>query len=85
MRRNDSERSKDSLDLLAKLICQAEEAPSSESLLGIEGVAAETYFSRFENMLKTEKIGFSFENRNRRPPKDPVNAVLSYLYPHGLH
>lgn len=35
---------------------------------------------RFENMLKAEKIGFSFRNRNKRPPKDPVNAVLSYLY-----
>jgi CRISPR-associated protein Cas1 len=80
IRRNDPGRSKDSLDLLAKLASDAEEASSSECLLGIEGAAAETYFSRFDNLLKAEDSGFSFENRNRRPPKDPVNAVLSYLY-----
>ena len=80
IRRNDLERSKDSLTLLAKLASDAEEASGSESLLGIEGAAAETYFSRFDNLLKAEDRGFSFENRNRRPPKDPVNAVLSYLY-----
>jgi CRISP-associated protein Cas1 len=80
MRRNDPERSTDSLDLLAKLASDAEKASSSESLLGIEGAAAETYFSRFDNLLKAGGGGFSFENRNKRPPKDPVNAVLSYLY-----
>lgn len=80
IRRNDPERSKDSLDLLARLASDAEKASSSESLLGIEGAAAETYFSRFDNMLKTARGGFFFENRNKRPPKDPVNAVLSYLY-----
>lgn len=83
VRRNDSMRSTSSLSLLAKLVAEAEEAPSSESLLGIEGAAAECYFSRFANLLKGRKEGdkdFSFENRNRRPPKDPVNAVLSYLY-----
>ena len=80
IRRNDLERSIDSLDLLARLASDAEEASSSESLLGIEGAAAETYFSRFDNLLKAGSRGFSFENRNKRPPKDPVNAVLSYLY-----
>ena len=80
IRRNDLERSIDSLDLLAKLASDAEEASSSENLLGIEGAAAETYFSRFDNLLKAGSRGFSFENRNKRPPKDPVNAVLSYLY-----
>lgn len=80
LRRNDPDPSKDSLDLMAKLSREAEKARSSASLLGIEGAAAEAYFSRFENMLKAEKIGFSFRNRNKRPPKDPVNAVLSYLY-----
>jgi CRISP-associated protein Cas1 len=80
IRRNDPERSKDSLDLLAKLASDAEEASSSEKLLGIEGAAAETYFSRLDKLLKREGRGFSFKNRNRRPPKDPVNAVLSYLY-----
>lgn len=55
LRRNDPEISKDLLDLMAKLIREAQEAKSSESLLGIEGAAAEAYFSRFENLLKAEK------------------------------
>jgi len=80
MRRNDPERSKSSLDLMAKLAAEAESASSSQSLLGIEGAAAECYFSRFANLLKEGGKNFSFTDRNRRPPKDPVNAVLSYLY-----
>lgn len=80
IRRNDPDRSINSLDLLAKLANDAEEASSSESLLGIEGAAAEAYFSRFDHLLKAGGEDFSFENRNKRPPKDPVNAVLSYLY-----
>lgn len=80
MRRNDSERSESSLNLMAKLAAEAQEASSSESLLGIEGAAAECYFSRFPNLLKEGGKDFSFADRNRRPPKDPVNAVLSYLY-----
>ena len=80
MRRNDPERCAGTLNLLAKLAIEAEAAASSESLLGIEGAAAESYFSRFGNMLKAGGKEFSFADRNRRPPKDPINAVLSYLY-----
>jgi len=80
MRRNDPERSTSSLNLMAKLAAEAEAASSSQSLLGIEGAAAECYFSRFANLLKEGGKDFSFTDRNRRPPKDPVNAVLSYLY-----
>lgn len=80
IRRNDSLAPKDVLAGMGRLIREAEEARSAESLLGIEGAAAQAYFSRFDHLLKTEVEGFSFENRNKRPPKDPVNAVLSYLY-----
>ena len=80
LRRNDPEVPKELLALMARLARDAEKASSSESLLGIEGAAAEAYFSRFNQMLKGKAVDFSFENRNKRPPKDPVNAVLSYLY-----
>lgn len=80
MRRNDQMRCISSLSLLAKLAGDAEAASSSESLLGIEGAAAECYFSRFANLLNEGGKDFSFVDRNRRPPKDPVNSVLSYLY-----
>lgn len=49
------------------------------SLRGVEGRAANLYFSNFATMLK-QKMGFDFCGRNRRPPKDPVNALLSLGY-----
>ncbi|MDE0525826.1 MAG: CRISPR-associated endonuclease Cas1 [Thaumarchaeota archaeon] len=51
-----------------------------DALLGIEGMAARLYFSEFSGMLKSDSAAFDFEGRNRRPPKDPVNAMLSFLY-----
>lgn len=55
---------------------------SLESLLGVEGTAARRYFSEFSGMIKEVEPGarFDFEGRNRRPPRDPVNAMLSLLY-----
>ena len=46
---------------------------------GIEGDAAARYFSVFGQLL-SEKSGFSFDGRNRRPPRDRVNALLSFVY-----
>jgi CRISPR-associated protein Cas1 len=80
IRRNDADAPKELLTRLSNLANASEEASSSETLLGIEGAAADAYFSWFDHLLKGGAGGFSFENRNRRPPKDPVNAVLSYLY-----
>jgi CRISP-associated protein Cas1 len=68
------------LESLAKLSKDADNASSMQSLLGIEGAAAGAYFSRFGQMLKVGEESFSFEGRNKRPPRDPVNTVLSYLY-----
>ncbi|MBL8150149.1 MAG: CRISPR-associated endonuclease Cas1 [Blastocatellia bacterium] len=61
---------------------KAERAHSLEQLLGIEGMAARDYFSCFALMFKSDEnsTAFNFEQRNRRPPKDPVNALLSFLY-----
>ncbi len=80
IRRNDPDPPGRVLTSLSRLAKEAEVAESAESLLGIEGAAARIYFSRFDNLLKSGESSFSFENRNKRPPKDPVNAVLSYLY-----
>lgn len=62
---------------------QAERASDLPSLLGIEGTGAARYFRRFDGMLKNapeEPFDFHFEQRNRRPPKDPINALLSFGY-----
>lgn len=49
------------------------------SLLGLEGVSSREYFNVFNNLIK-EKVPFDFNKRNRRPPEDPVNALLGYGY-----
>lgn len=61
----------------------ATEADRMDSLLGIEGTAAHRYFSNFGAMLRggdAPMPGFDFQQRNRRPPRDPVNAMLSFAY-----
>lgn len=81
LRRNDERTADDAdrvLDRLADLIPAAMEVDSIASLLGIEGTAARLYFSRFGALLKFPN--FNFESRNRRPPTDPVNALLSFTY-----
>lgn len=80
LRRNDKDVPSEVLSSLKKLAGDAEASENLQSLLGIEGGAAQIYFSRFNCLLKSHDEWFSFNNRNRRPPKDPVNAVLSYLY-----
>ena len=72
-------------DLLTNLqhdLRQTIKAASLESLLGIEGSAAARYFQQFGNLLKgnAESGGFDFTTRNRRPPRDPINAMLSFAY-----
>lgn len=52
---------------------------SAESLLGIEGMAAKKYFSEFFRLFPDDPA-LAVTGRNRRPPRDPVNAVLSLMY-----
>ena len=60
----------------------AERAHDLAQLLGHEGNAAARYFRHFSEMLSgpAEALPFDFERRTRRPPTDPVNALLSYAY-----
>jgi len=71
--------------LLRDLAHEAERAltaPSREVLLGIEGNAARMYFEAFAKLLTPQEglTEFDFSTRNRRPPKDAVNALLSFAY-----
>jgi CRISP-associated protein Cas1 len=70
------------LGQLAALARQANAERRLDSLLGIEGTAARIYFSEFARLLApNETLGvFDFNGRNRRPPRDPVNAMLSFVY-----
>lgn len=53
---------------------------SSEELRGHEGEAASAYFSVFTHLLRISDPVFRFNGRNRRPPRDAVNCMLSYVY-----
>jgi CRISPR-associated endonuclease Cas1/CRISPR-associated protein Cas4 len=72
------------LDEFKRDIDQARRVGSMAELLGVEGNAAARYFRHFKKMLATEgdaaSFAFDFERRNRRPPTDPVNALLSFAY-----
>jgi len=72
------------LTALKNDIAQAARVPSIQTLLGVEGNAARRYFESFPAMILSEKKemtnGFDFSGRNRRPPKDTVNALLSFAY-----
>lgn len=55
-------------------------AESLDQLRGYEGAAANVYFSVFDELILQQKKEFSFQGRNRRPPMDNVNAMLSFVY-----
>lgn len=80
LRRNHREPSVAVLAELARLAARTRTAATMETLLGIEGAAARAYFGEFQGMLKAGGLLFDFRGRNRRPPRDPVNAILSFLY-----
>ncbi len=67
---------------LADLIRRLDGAASLETVLGLEGQGAALYFGEFGRFLhvKPPSRGFEFRSRNRRPPRDPVNALLSFAY-----
>ena len=83
LQRNHVEPPARALDGLRRLSKQSLGAGELESLLGIEGSAAHHYFGHFGGMLKVDDEqppAFDFTRRNRRPPRDPVNALLSLGY-----
>jgi CRISPR-associated protein Cas1 len=94
MLRNHIDPPKAALRDLKSLASRAEAATDNEELLGIEGNAARIYFGEFSGMLKADTaespdshrqeidraFTFDFQSRNRRPPKDGTNALLSLAY-----
>ncbi len=68
-----SEQLKESLQAVRK-------AEAIEELRGYEGEAASRYFSQFDQLILQQKSEFTFQVRNRRPPLDKVNALLSFTY-----
>jgi CRISP-associated protein Cas1 len=86
LQRNHVEPNRLALAGMKEMAARAEEATSLEELLGIEGNAARMYFGEFAGMMKPDEeagataLPFEMDGRNRRPPRDPVNAMLSLGY-----
>lgn len=69
---------KETVDKLATSLRRSKHTDSVASLMGVEGDAASAYFSGFQQRIRSE--GFKFNGRIKRPPTDPVNALLSFAY-----
>lgn len=63
-----------------ELLPQVSQTNELDSLRGLEGVGASAYFGVFDDMILRQKENFFFHGRNRRPPLDNVNAILSFAY-----
>lgn len=69
------------LQMIKTMLRKSHQAKSNEELLGYEGNAARAYFSCLRSLTQDDvSSGMSFVHRSRRPPKDPANALLSFLY-----
>ncbi len=84
LRRNAREAQPEALDRLAAAASNADAADTFDTLLGVEGAAARTYFQVLPQMLRPDLrlpgSPFQWDGRNRRPPRDAVNCLLSYAY-----
>ncbi len=65
---------------LARVLVRLRDADDLNVVRGAEGEAARAYFGAFPSMIRTDRGDFGPEGRSRRPPRDPANAVLSFLY-----
>ena len=70
---------------IGHIIKRLESAKSIDEARGYEGEGAQIYFGVFNNLMKQQRDDFRITNRNRRPPLDPANALLSFSYALLLH
>ena len=70
---------------IAYIIRALERAASVDESRGYEGEGAKIYFGVFNNLMKQQREDFKITERNRRPPLDPTNALLSFSYALLLH
>lgn len=70
---------------LARQARSLRNAESVDAVRGVEGDASHTYFNVFNKLITSQKDAFVFEGRSRRPPKDNVNALMSFVYTLLVH
>lgn len=76
----DISKMKNVVNLMLEKTVNIERCSNLNSLRGIEGEAAQSYFSVFDNLVLCHKEDFYLKCRNRRPPTDNLNALLSFIY-----
>ena len=76
----DVEKVKHASMLLKEATVRIRDCESKDRLRGFEGGAASVYFGVFDELILQQKKDFSFSGRNKRPPTDYVNAMLSFVY-----
>lgn len=67
-------------DRLSQILAVLSDPLTLELIRGLEGQASAAYFSVFGHLILAQKEKFTFTTRSRRPPRDYVNALLSFLY-----
>ncbi len=83
LRRNSTSPDATALFELKQFARKVDDVEQLQSLLGLEGTAARAYFGAFRDLLSGKALAtgaFDLDGRNRRPPRDPVNALLSFAY-----
>lgn len=76
----DSELLNQAVERLKQIIAKLPTEPNLEQIRGLEGEAASHYFGVFDQLITAPQSELRFNGRSRRPPKDPINAMLSFLY-----
>ena len=71
---------REAVNRMADQLTRLESVGALDELRGVEGEAARTYFGVFNELIVCQKEDFVFDGRNRHPPRDRVNALLSFLY-----
>jgi CRISPR-associated protein Cas1 len=74
-----------SISDLSQALVSLERDHALDAVRGLEGDAAHTYFSVFDHLIVAQKESFNFQERNRRPPLDNVNCLLSFIYMLLMH
>ena len=76
----DAERVKKASEMLKNSLILIQNSTSGDELRGYEGEAASIYFSVFDELILQQKKDFTFQGRNKRPPLDKMNAMMSFVY-----
>jgi len=81
----DAEQIRQASERISSILMQLPHDFSLDELRGFEGEAAQVYFRVFNHLILSQKEAFVFRERNRRPPLDKVNCLLSFLYTLVMH